>query len=380
MQKFNVNVSRSTELTKWSSRQALTGASWARALLLMFAATSSTVYGASTKSPFFDEYLVPEHRLDISLPKALSLSIFEQSKRIASTVSFPKQPFVTTTTSDPSTSDQMATAPVASDDNLFDSFTIVFDAAEESGLPEIMAETVSQLTMRGARMIDSCAGAECGDSQRWNERFKLYGAGPLEQQAYQRLSTSAPSNVAEEFITDIFEVYATRLGCCVRLAVTHYKPSIHQYHVQQDGRLDPLMFPQQSFAVYFDTGQAELDAPQREALLRNTLALNACTRDRRILLEGHTDVAGSSEDNMALSERRLANVWAALATAGLPQDCLVTAAYGDTAPGHLPAAQQRKVVVRMLSAGWGESPMVANETGASPGTLSKEDKLTVSTK
>lgn len=353
MFKFDFGTASASGITRRSSTSAPVGLRWSQALIALLIGAAGAAEGAGSTTPFFYDLLSPQLRLDSNLSKATGLTIFEQSRKIASPLTFPMAPFVEPPIQDVA-SNEVATSERQSDSEvrLFDSVTVLFDAAEETGIHEVLAGPLSEITARGATVTASCSDAACGDTQRWSERFKLYGSGSNEQQAYHRLAISASSTGEQQFVSDIFEIYATRLGCCVRLAVSHHKPNANQYQIQENGSLDPLAFASKPFSVYFKHGEDRFPTSRTHAFAEQIESLRSCSRSRPILLEGHSDSTGSRAANRALSERRLAAVQAALLAAGIPEECLLTAAYGDASPDSASAAEQRKVVVRMLSSGW----------------------------
>ena len=385
MYKFDFGVSDSFNPTAVPRDGLSIGRRCGQAMLFMLIGAAGAAQATTANTTFFYDLLSPQQRLESSLSSLANVSVFEQTRKAASPLAFPVAPFAMPGAAEQATLDTSTVIEhddgkmTLSEERLFDSVTLVFDAAEETGLHEVLAAAISHLTARGASVIESCSGAECGDSQRWNKRFGLYAAGPEDQQAYHRLAISASSTGPNRFVSDIFEVYATRLGCCVRLAVSHHRPNAHQYHVQKNGSLDPLAFPLETFSIYFDSGKFELADAQKQSLSKQLSSLNACTQGRRILLEGHTDAQGDSLTNRVLSERRVANVRASLSAAGIPDDCLVTAAYGDTTPSSRLAAEQRKVIVRVLLASWEMSSEPSGQQSPSTAFLISDEASALET-
>ncbi len=83
--------------------------------------------------------------------------------------------------------------------------------------------------------------------------------------------------------------------------------------------------------VLFDTGQATLKPGGVTAVERLVAFLNDYPQ-RRVLVEGFTDIVGSDEFNLRLSERRAGAVQAALLERGVAADRVRTRGYGKAYP------------------------------------------------
>lgn len=79
----------------------------------------------------------------------------------------------------------------------------------------------------------------------------------------------------------------------------------------------------------FDIDQATITANAQSKIRELANVLNKYP-DTHVLIEGHTDATGTSEHNMALSERRAQSVAASLQGANIASNRLKTAAYGET--------------------------------------------------
>ena len=83
--------------------------------------------------------------------------------------------------------------------------------------------------------------------------------------------------------------------------------------------------------VLFGVDESNLNA---DALvkIKNLATIFAKYPQSYILIEGHTDASGSSDHNMALSERRASSVAAYLATQNVASNRIKTAWYGENQP------------------------------------------------
>lgn len=84
-------------------------------------------------------------------------------------------------------------------------------------------------------------------------------------------------------------------------------------------------------ALKFDFDKSELRSENREILARITGIL-LTSPDYTISVNGHTDDVGSSEYNLALSERRAQAVYDYLLEAGLPEGRLTVQGWGKSKP------------------------------------------------
>jgi outer membrane protein OmpA-like peptidoglycan-associated protein len=86
------------------------------------------------------------------------------------------------------------------------------------------------------------------------------------------------------------------------------------------------------FAIQFRSGRAEI-APGSEETLRQIGKILALSPDRCIVVEGHTDAAGSLDQNMVLSKERSVSVVKFITEkAGLDASRLVPIGKGPTEP------------------------------------------------
>ena len=85
------------------------------------------------------------------------------------------------------------------------------------------------------------------------------------------------------------------------------------------------------FIVNFDFDSANIDA-RAEAILRDLLTYLRTTPHARLMLRGHTDVEGTNDYNIRLSDRRAANVRNRLMELGYPGTSVGTSFYGELQP------------------------------------------------
>lgn len=83
--------------------------------------------------------------------------------------------------------------------------------------------------------------------------------------------------------------------------------------------------------VLFDTGMATLKPGAYGTIDRLATVLKEDAA-RKVMIEGHTDSAGSDEYNQSLSERRAASVQAALFERGVEASQIATVGKGETTP------------------------------------------------
>jgi outer membrane protein OmpA-like peptidoglycan-associated protein len=83
--------------------------------------------------------------------------------------------------------------------------------------------------------------------------------------------------------------------------------------------------------VLFTTGSATLTPTAREKLAR-VAGILASHPDLHISAQGHTDSVGNVEDNLRLSERRVASVLAYLVQEKVPLTSVDTVAFGESDP------------------------------------------------
>ena len=83
--------------------------------------------------------------------------------------------------------------------------------------------------------------------------------------------------------------------------------------------------------VLFETGQATLTAGAYATLDRLATALQQ-QAERKVLIEGHTDNVGSSENNQGLSERRARSVEVALTRRGVERSQITVLGKGEDFP------------------------------------------------
>ena len=100
--------------------------------------------------------------------------------------------------------------------------------------------------------------------------------------------------------------------------------------------------------VFFGTDSFQLTDKAKTTLQHMP---KAWLRDRKLLIEGHTDKTGSPTYNMALSQKRAEAVRDYLASLGVPQERMFLKARGDTqliVPGPGPSEFNRNVEITSL--------------------------------
>jgi peptidoglycan-associated lipoprotein len=95
--------------------------------------------------------------------------------------------------------------------------------------------------------------------------------------------------------------------------------------------------------IYFKKGSYKLGPENQELLKRKALWLQK-NPDIRVIIEGHTDEAGSKEYNLALGERRAGAVKSFLIIEGIGTARLIAVSYGNERPidtGKTPASREK---------------------------------------
>jgi hypothetical protein len=127
---------------------------------------------------------------------------------------------------------------------------------------------------------------------------------------------------------------------------------------QQQAATTPSSPPQPTtYSVLFDTGSAALSNQSMSTIQQAAAAYRGRTSGN-VLVAGHTDTVGSPEYNMRLSQRRANAVTAALVSAGVPRQAIISQGYGETnlpqpTANQVPEQANRSVqigVVQMASA------------------------------
>jgi len=89
--------------------------------------------------------------------------------------------------------------------------------------------------------------------------------------------------------------------------------------------------PTRTFHVFFDFNRASL-TPEGARVVREAAAVFRQTGSARIDVTGYTDLSGSNEYNLALSNRRADAVKAALIAAGVPRSAVAESWRGKANP------------------------------------------------
>ncbi len=108
--------------------------------------------------------------------------------------------------------------------------------------------------------------------------------------------------------------------------------------------------------INFETGSWEVSddqVPKLQEIAQAMLQVIEQNPSKVIMIEGHTDAVGATEDNLSLSDRRAELVGEALTTHfNVPPENLVTQGYGEQflkVPTQGPNRENRRVVVRDIS-------------------------------
>ncbi|MDE2228785.1 MAG: OmpA family protein [Alphaproteobacteria bacterium] len=92
----------------------------------------------------------------------------------------------------------------------------------------------------------------------------------------------------------------------------------------------PVAYGSSSYTVYFEFNKADLTADARKIV--NQAAATAKHGTARIVVDGYTDLAGTAQYNLGLSQRRAAAVRAALVADGIAARRITIHGYGKTHP------------------------------------------------
>jgi len=156
---------------------------------------------------------------------------------------------------------------------------------------------------------------------------------PVEE---QKKLAEDPAAVKREADERVATEERTRADEALRQAAEREKTQgdllVRLQQIERSARVEPrgivLTLPG---SVYFDSGHSDLKPTARERLGRIGQVL-AGSSDRKILVEGHTDLTGPAKFNMKLSELRAESVKAILVENAVSGDRIETHGYGSTKP------------------------------------------------
>lgn len=353
-------------------------------------------------TPFFYDLLPQNDRLDVVMLDTSSVRVFEQSRRIGERKSFPvigspipepdamptqtqnpvQQPEVIQANSiqseliQPQTVESPApiendtktrkTALTESESGFFDSHLTIMDASAEFSVDQLAAQVLNAIAGHGAEIQTNCSGERCGAPEVWTDRFGLYAAGAIDSQRYYRAMLPARVKGSGVIAAQIYELYISRLGCCVRIALIQSQPSALQYQVSGDGTIDAAS-PGSTQSIYFGPGSSTLSQANQTLLDAFGDSGARCGAGFRIAIEGRADSVGSRDLNRTLSEERASSVSTYLLRQGLTEDCLFELALGEDSPDAASLSEQRSVRLRWLPAGW--QPALSEPDPASENVL-----------
>lgn len=100
--------------------------------------------------------------------------------------------------------------------------------------------------------------------------------------------------------------------------------------------------------VLFDAGKAEFKVAEATPYLDRLAVLLSTKTKSKVVVEGHTDNAGTAAGNQKLSEQRAESVRSALATRGVPADRLSAVGYSFNRPMASNATDEGKKVNRRV--------------------------------
>ena len=83
--------------------------------------------------------------------------------------------------------------------------------------------------------------------------------------------------------------------------------------------------------ILFDVNSSSLSEPAKQQLQKLAGLLEAASSSQ-VLVEGHTDVTGTTELNKSLSEKRAAAVKTYLVSQGIAPERILTVGYGEARP------------------------------------------------
>ena len=102
--------------------------------------------------------------------------------------------------------------------------------------------------------------------------------------------------------------------------------------------------------LYFDTDSATpTDSSSSQADFTPIVKWARCHPKAAVILEGHADMRGTVDHNVALSAKRAVNVRNQLIGLGVRPNQIVLAVYGESESQNKPLAKERRVTARISS-------------------------------
>jgi OmpA-OmpF porin, OOP family len=173
---------------------------------------------------------------------------------------------------------------------------------------EIFSNYQDALKKAGYQELFSCEAAACGQAMYWNQLNGLYASGTLKDA--RNLTVRGRSNgkdytvamsVNSSFTIIHFVEHKAMESGLVAATAAELAAGI-----DRDGHISV-------YAIYFDTGKADLKPESNQALLEIAKLLGS-RPDLKLHVVGHTDSTGVFASNMKLSNDRAASVVRALTT------------------------------------------------------------------
>ncbi|MYG85126.1 MAG: OmpA family protein [Gemmatimonadetes bacterium] len=153
----------------------------------------------------------------------------------------------------------------------------------------------------------------------------------MEAARQQAIADSIRAVQAEEEARLAAEAEARRIAEEeARLAVEAEARRMAEEEARRAAEAEALHQEMMSLAtIYFNYDRSDVREDQRSVMDENVRKLQEYQPEDRVVVEGHTDVRGTIEYNLALGERRAQAVKAYLVNAGVAEDRIETVSLGE---------------------------------------------------